>query len=269
MGVTDSSDLTASGRRQPPPFRQLVVRRTQALTPRMMSVVFAGPDLADFAVNEPAASVRLLIPSPGTDELVIPTWNGNEFLLPDGTRPAIRTFTPRRFDEGALELQLDMVIHEGGVASAWAEAAIPGRPAALSGPGRGYTIDPNAPQFLVAGDETAIPAMAQLLEHIPPTVPVLVHAEIAHRDARLKLPEHPLAVVEWHELPGGAAPGDAVVAAVKSAAIAEDCRIWCAGEAAAMHRIRTHLFKDRELPRSQATVRGYWKLKDAASKPIS
>jgi NADPH-dependent ferric siderophore reductase len=225
----------------------------------MMRIVFTGSELAGFAVGEPAASVRLLIPAPRTDELVMPTWNGNEFLLPDGTRPAIRTFTPRHFDGEALELQLDMVIHEGGVASAWAKAAVPGRPAALSGPGRGYTIDPSAPQFLLAGDETAIPAMAQLLEQIPSPVPVRVHIEIAHSDARLELPEHPLALVEWHQLPAGAAPGDALVAAVRHVDINAGCRIWCAGEAAAMHRIRTYLFKERELPRSQATVRGYWK----------
>ena len=34
----------------------------------------------------------------------MPAWNGNEFLLPDGRRPAIRTFTPRRVDPDALEL---------------------------------------------------------------------------------------------------------------------------------------------------------------------
>jgi NADPH-dependent ferric siderophore reductase len=36
-------------------------------------------------------------------------------------------------------------------------------------------------------------------------------------------------------------------------------RVWAAGEAAAVQRIRRHLFQDRQLPRAQATVRGYWK----------
>jgi NADPH-dependent ferric siderophore reductase len=35
--------------------------------------------------------------------------------------------------------------------------------------------------------------------------------------------------------------------------------VWAAGEAAAMQRIRRHLFDEREVPRAQATVRGYWK----------
>jgi NADPH-dependent ferric siderophore reductase len=41
--------------------------------------------------------------------------------------------------------------------------------------------------------------------------------------------------------------------------------VWVAGEAAAMQRIRTHLFDGRGLTRSQATVRGYWKLGRSAT----
>jgi NADPH-dependent ferric siderophore reductase len=225
----------------------------------MVRVTLGGPELTGFNISEAAASVRLLLPSPGSIELVIPKWNGNEFLLPDGNRPVIRTFTPRRFDGAALTLDLDMVIHEDGVASAWARTASPGQPAALSGPGRGYTIDPDASMYLLAGDETAIPAMAQLLEHLPAAIPVQVYIEIGDPDSRLELPDHPLADVDWRDLPPDAPPGDALVTAVEAAAIDQGCRIWCAGEAAAMHRIRTELFKRRGLPRSQATVRGYWK----------
>jgi NADPH-dependent ferric siderophore reductase len=35
--------------------------------------------------------------------------------------------------------------------------------------------------------------------------------------------------------------------------------VWAAGEAAAVQRIRRHLFDDRGLPRAQTSVRGYWK----------
>ena len=38
-----------------------------------------------------------------------------------------------------------------------------------------------------------------------------------------------------------------------------------AGEAAAVQRIRRHLFEDRGLTRAQATVRGYWKRGRAAT----
>src|SRR5687768_15346574 len=85
-------------RREPPRFRALEVLRVERRTPRLLRVTFASPDLDGLAVPEPAASVRLLLPSPGTAELVMPAWNGNEFLLPDGRRPTLRTFTPRRVD---------------------------------------------------------------------------------------------------------------------------------------------------------------------------
>src|SRR5438876_1927801 len=140
-------------RREPPRFRHVTVREVERLSPHMMRITFAGADLEGLTVEHPAASVRLLLPSSGAHELVVPSWNGNEFLLPDGRRPAIRTFTPRRVDPETLELDLEIVLHDDGVASRWAEAAQPGDPAAVSGPGRGYAVDRDAPAFLLAGDE--------------------------------------------------------------------------------------------------------------------
>jgi NADPH-dependent ferric siderophore reductase len=259
MSGSDRSPTTARARREPPRFRRVTVRRVEHLSLRMVRVTFAGPDLEGLTVEHPAASVRMLLTSPGAQELVIPRWNGNEFLLPDGRRPTIRTFTPRRVDPEALELDLEIVIHGGGVASAWAEAAEPGDPAAISGPGRGYALDRDAPAFLLAGDETAIPAISQLLEALPTETPVQVYVEVAHPDARLALPDHPRATVEWCDLPPGASPGDALVVAVRGAGLAPGTRVWMAGEAAAVQRIRRHLFDDRGLPRAQAAVRGYWK----------
>lgn len=225
----------------------------------MVRVTLVGPELRGFAVELPAASVRLLLPSIGQEDLVIPTWNGNEFLLADGSRPIIRTFTPRRVDVVALELDLEIVIHEGGVASAWALAAVPGNPVAVSGPGRGYSIDDEA-DFLLLGDESAIPAISQLLEHLPDRTTVDVHIEIAQPDARLDLPDHPGAAGEWHDLPPGEPPGDTLVEAVRGAPLGPDTRVWAAGEAAAMQRIRRHLFEERDVERARATVRGYWKI---------
>ncbi len=149
----------------------------------MVRVTLTGAQLEGLTVEQPAASVRLLFPTRATNEVVVPTWRGNEFLLPDGRRPLIRTVTPRRVDPERLELDLEIVLHGTGVASQWAEAAEPGYLAAISGPGRGYTVDRSAPAFLLAGDETAIPAISQLLEVLPVPTPVQVHIEVAHPDA--------------------------------------------------------------------------------------
>ena len=246
-------------RREPPAFRRIEVRRTEPLSPRLLRITFGGADLAGLDIGLPAASVRLLLPPRGTAALVIPTWNGNEFLHADGERPTIRTYTPRRFDPDALELDLDVVLHERGVVSAWARASQPGDPAAISGPGRGYTIDGSARAFLLAGDESAVPAMSQLLEHLPEHASVHVIIEVGHPDARHALPSHTGATVHWCDLPPGAPPGDALGVAVMAAELDADVQVWAAGEAAAVHRIRRHLFEERGLARSQAVVRGYWK----------
>jgi NADPH-dependent ferric siderophore reductase len=246
-------------RREPPAFRQVEVRRVERVSPRMVRVTLSGPELAGFTVEQPAASVRVLLPSSGSGELVAPSWNGNEFLLPDGRRPTIRTFTPWRADPEAPELDVGIVVHGGGVASDWAVSAEPGRPAAISGPGRGYTVDRDAPAYLVAGDETAIPAITQVLDAIPGETPVQVRIEVAQADGRLPLPEHPGATVEWCDLPSGAPPGAALGAAVRSVDLPDGARVWAAGEAAAVQRIRRHLFDDRGLARVQTSVRGYWK----------
>ncbi|HEV7685064.1 MAG TPA: siderophore-interacting protein, partial [Acidimicrobiia bacterium] len=175
-------------RRAPPAFRRVAVRAVAPVTPRLVRVTVAGPELEGLVVEQAAASVRLLLPSPGSTDLVMPAWRGNEFLLPDGRRPAIRTLTPLRLDPDAHSLDLEIVVHEGGAASAWALAAKEGDEAALSGPGRGYPVDPDAGLFLLAGDESAIPAIGQLLETLPAAKPVRVIIEVAHPDARLDLP---------------------------------------------------------------------------------
>lgn len=246
-------------RREPPRFRTVAVRTITHLSPHMARVTLAGQELQGFDVPESAASIRLLLPAPGSDELVMPAWNGNEFLLPGGERPIIRTFTPRRFDPDACELDLDVVLHAGGAASAWVETAGPGDPAAVSGPGRGYRIDPGAAAFFLAGDETALPAMGQLLEAIDESAEVRVIIEIAHPDARIELPEHPGAKVDWIERPADGAPGSALVGAVTTADIDPGTHVWVAGEAGSLVPIRRHLFDELGFDRSQVTVRGYWK----------
>lgn len=246
-------------RREPPRFRSVVVRRVERVSPRLVRVTLVGSDLDGLTVEHPAASVRLLLPSDGTLTPVIPTWEGNEFLLPDGSRPLIRTFTPRRVDVAAFELDLEIVTHGSGAASEWAASAEPGRAAAIAGPGRGYAVDRDATVFVLAGDETAVPAISQLLEALPESAAVQVRVEIADAIAEVALPEHPRAAVEWLVLPAGGSPGDALVGAVREMEIPAGARVWAAGEAAAVQRIRKNLFEDRGLPRAHAVVRGYWK----------
>ena len=130
---------------------------------------------------------------------------------------------------------------------------------AVSGPGRGYEVDATATWFLLAGDESALPGIGTVLAASPPTAEVGVLVEISDPDARIALPAHPRCEVEWCDAVGGEAPGTALVDALLASPIPPDGRIWAAGEAAAMQRIRRHLFEERGLSRRQAVVRGYWK----------
>ena len=192
----------------------------------------------------------------------MPTWNGNQFLLPDGRRPVLRTLTPRRFSSGGAagsELDVEIVLHGRGAASAWAESAVPGAPAAVSGPARGFDIDPSATRYVLAGDETAIPAISQLLEWLPPGVEVDVHIEVASPDAQVTMPSVAGATMAWHVLPAGAPSGDAFVSALHAVTIEPGTRVWVAGEAAAVQRVRRYLFDELGVPRSDTWVRGYWK----------
>ena len=241
------------------------MRRREDLTRRMVRLTLGGPELAGLVVSEPAASVRLLVPAPGAEgEVELPAWDGNVFLQGDGRRAPIRTFTPLRLDPEAQELDLEIVLHGPGAASSWAAGASPGDGAALSGPARGYSVEAEVGHWLIAGDETAIPAIGQLLAALAPEASVEVHVEVAEAvpvAAEALGLAHPGGRVEWHVQAEGAVVGDAMVRAVVDAAgrLAPDARVWVAGEAAAVQRIRRHLFEERGLSRRQATVRGYWK----------
>ena len=258
MDPDDPGERSTRVRREPPPFRRLRVRRAEALSPRMRRIVLAGAELAGFELDAPGASVRLLVPPHRADSVVIPVWTGNQFELEAGRRAAIRTFTPRRFDAEQLELTIDVVLHGRGVASGWAVVAEPGDEAAVSGPGRGYEIDAGARSFLLAGDESAVPAISQLLEAIPAEVAVTGAVELADEEARLALPDHSGATVTWHVTPQGEPPGGAFASAVESLAELPEL-IWVAGEAAAVQRVRKHLFEARGVRRERVTARGYWK----------
>lgn len=224
----------------------------------MLRVVFGGGDLDGFAIEGPASSVRLLLPPPGADEIVMPTWSGNQFELPDGERAPIRTFTPRYFDAAQSLLTLDMVLHDHGAATDWARNAEVGDEVAISGPGWSEPIDPDAASHLLVGDESAMPAIGQLLETIPADRWVDVHIEMSVPAARLELPSHPRSTVTWHTANPEDAPGDALVAAVEGLSTLPEA-VWIAGEAAAVQRLRTHLFDERGRQRSTVTARGYWK----------
>lgn len=226
-------------------------------SPRLRRVVLGGAEVAGFTVEGPASSVRLLLPGPD-GVLELPTWTGNEFLLASGARPLIRTLTPQPVVAEVGALAVDVVLHGEAPLSAWARRAQPGAAVAVSGPGRVDPIDADAPAYLLGGDESAIPAIEQILGWLPAETEVDVRIEIATSDARIDLPAHPRCHVTWLVAEPGAAPGHTLATSIEASATIPD-RVWVAGEAAAVQRLRRHLFDERSLARASVIARGYWK----------
>ena len=256
----DRDDVAARVRREPPTFVPVTVEERIERTPRALHLVLAGDGIRAMAPPGIAASVRLLVPSPGDDGLVVPEWHGNEFLRADGSRPVLRTFTPLDVDRVTGRLGVTVVRHPGGAVAGWAEACAPGDPAAVSGFGRGWEFDPGTTRLLVFGDETALPAVGQVLGSLPDEVPAEVHVEIETAAAAVAFPARDRVDRHWHVRADGAAPGAALVAAAADIATIDDTtHVWAAGEAASMQAIRRHLFDVAGADRRQCTIRGYWK----------
>jgi NADPH-dependent ferric siderophore reductase len=256
---TDDCGERAGIRREPPPFRVAVVEAVQYLTPYMARVSLIGDPLKDMESPEPAASIRLLLPMPGSAELPEISWTGNEYRLADGGRPIIRTFTPGTFDAGAGRLDIEVVLHEAGATSSWVSSAAPGSVAAVSAPGRGYSVDHNASAYLLAGDATALPAVCQLVAAISVETTLRVIVEVNDDTARMELPSHPRLDHRWLIQRPQEKPGSALLPAIRDAGITGDATIWAAGEAAAMHDIRKYFLDERGFDRSRVTIHGYWK----------
>ena len=257
--------MTGMSRRPPPPFLTGEVVEREWLTPRLARMTLHGADLSRLEVTQPASSVRMLLPDPsGAGDLELPGWDGNRFVLADGSRPVLRTLTPRRVDRDAGLLQVDVVVHGRGAASVWASAALVGSPAAVSGPARGYLFDPDSSELIVGGDETAFAAVCQIVESAPVGVAVWVFMETPGEASRPALPERSGGEVRWVDQRGDA-PCAALVEEMSASfmspvsPVSPGVRLWAAGEAAAMQRLRNRLFIDSSVPRSQATIRGYWK----------
>ena len=153
--------------------RLLQVRRSTRITPRMVRVTLAGDELAGFGGDGPDRRIKMFFPVEGQDRPAVPRATSGGPLWPTGEpRPTIRTYTVRRFDAAAGELDVDFVLHEGrGPAAAWAREARPGAWVGVSEPGGRYVVDPDADFHLVIGDESALPAVATVLAALPAGAP--------------------------------------------------------------------------------------------------
>lgn len=157
--------------------RRLDVLRVVDITPRMRRITLGGPELAGFVSLGSDDHIKLMFAQNAAElaDLQSPTFN----IKGDGPQPAMRDYTPRRFDLSLGELDIDFVLHGDGPASTWAEQAQVGQHLYIGGP-RGSMIVPDIfDSYLLIGDETALPAIARRLEELPAGRRVLAVIEIA------------------------------------------------------------------------------------------
>lgn len=277
--------------------------------------------LAHFADCGFDQRIKMILPARPDGEIPLSDphrWYRQLCDLPADSRPIARTYTVRAVRGAgtpAAEVDIDMVVHgTSSPASAWAAAAaetgaagapsVP--PIALLGPdsrfagdhrGRAF-VTPMRRDLLIAGDETALPAIASILEGLDPastgtvlieiptgddvvslTAPDGMKVDFLPRNGRAHGTELVAAALGWRpgrfgpalaanrenaDSAGGLADlegfGDSDGYAWDVPEHTRGIRAWIAGEAGAVREIRRHLIGTCALPRERVAFMGYWRL---------
>lgn len=304
--MTDS----ALAERTVPAFalQKVVVRRVIELSPTYRRFVFTGDDVQNIADNRYDQRIKLMFAKPGLGA-VLPEgddWYSAWRATDEHIRPHIRTYTIREVRRNADEFDVDIAIHGRiGPASAWALDAVVGDELVACVPDRRCTtpqggIDWRAPahaeQVLLIGDETALPAIAGILEMLPVTAQGIVVVEVPDAADAAALGSRP-AGIEVRVCSRGARPvGTVLDAAARAAAeqlisarpsgadsrapiAVEDVDIeggllwevpdptsdrtplyaWLAGEAGVIKALRRHLVGTLGIDRGDVAFMGYWR----------
>ncbi|MFF0066200.1 siderophore-interacting protein [Streptomyces sp. NPDC005279] len=238
------------------------VVRVERITPHMVRVVLGGEGLAGFAIDEYTDHyIKLLFAPQG---VTYPEPFDIERIREEFPRdqwPTNRTYTVRSWDPAQRELTVDFVVHgDEGLAGPWAARARVGETMRFLGPGGGYAPDPAADWHLLVGDESALPAIAASMEAMPADARVHAFVEVDGPGDEQKVATPDGVEINW--LHRGARPvGEALVAAVTTLEFpAGDVCAFVHGEAAFVRELRRHLRLDRQIPREQLSISGYWRL---------
>ncbi len=288
------------------PYRtfRTTVARLAPLSPHFTRITLTGDELAHFGTDGLDQRIKLILPFADGSITDVgqfdPTqgmydWYRRWRELPDATRNPIRTYTVRAVRPDAREIDIDFVLHgTEGPASAWATAAQIGDELVVVGPNARSEEAPgglewkpgHATSLLIAGDETAAPAICSIVESLPAHVTGQVCIEVPTDADALPLDAPDGVRVTWLAR-GSAAHGVRLSAAVHawgrarssaSTAVAElaepsDDEVlwevpeetdaaeyaWLAGEAGTITALRRHLVRDLGIDRKSIAFMGYWK----------
>lgn len=205
------------------PFR-VTVAHIWALTPHFTRVTFTGPTLAGFGTDGLDQRIKLVLPLEGIglsdfgadDEGTLRTgdWYTRWRDLPDAARNPIRTYTVRAVRPADCEIDVDFVTHASateneipadGPASRWLGAAAVGDEILIVGPDSrsrgsagGIDFHPGgATNILLAGDETAAPAICSILESLAPGIRATAFIEVPTAADALPIASTATVSVAW------------------------------------------------------------------------
>lgn len=246
---------------RPPNFQTLTVTDTRDVTPHMRRITFRCENAARFA-NLDALHLNLLIQQPGLAEPQWPFVGASgliEWERPD-LKPSMRKYTVRSIDLATSQLDIDFVLHaDAGPGSSFAEAVTIGMEVGVLGPGGGGLMD--ADWYLFAGDETAIPAIARMLENLPADSSGAAYLEVSDA-AEIQNLQTPVAIgIHWL-IRNAEKPGSLLVEALRQThrpQSDESIYFWAACEFSAFKTIRQLARQDWKLKNDQHLVVAYWR----------
>jgi NADPH-dependent ferric siderophore reductase len=233
-----------------------VVRRDQ-LTPSMLRIVVAGEHLAPLTTARPGGYVKLVLPESGGQprlpRLEGPSW-------PEGEpRPPRRSFTIRHFDTATDELTVDFALHDG-LASDWARAARLGDPLGIIGPAD-LRFQPTGDHLVLAADDAGLPALAAIVEALPPSCRADAFVEVDGPDHEQPIDHGPHVSVTWlhrHDTP--AHESEQLWRAVLDWPWpGSDTQGWAAAETVVARKIRSYLRDERGLGVGGYYASAYWR----------
>ncbi|MGO3885093.1 MAG: siderophore-interacting protein [Mycetocola sp.] len=173
--------------------------------PRLRRFTFTGPSAGELADNRRDQRIKILFPREGVDLDSFPLdedWYTQWRLLDNNDRPVMRTYTLRHVRPERGEFDVDIVLHgRTGPASSWALDARIGDEVIVIGPNGNYEgpwvrtgVDWHPPQeaahLLVVGDETALPALAGIVETFTERTRATVIVELPDAGDAVIIGEH-------------------------------------------------------------------------------
>lgn len=242
----------------PPNLTIATVDTVRQISPNFRRVRVALPDAARYA--EGGLHFRLVISALPPDAATgggVAEWPRIDATgrtrWPEGAQALHRpVYTVRHVDAAAGWMEFDVYLHDGGRVSAWTGRARPGDRIGLMGPTLLNADKPGWTAFF--GDETALPAIALHLAHLPPTARGRAVIALADPADRQDLAHPPGVALDWIARREGA-----LLEALRATALpGSDRFVFFAGERAEAEAARSFLRDGQGLAKSESQVTAYW-----------